>query len=170
MSGRQSGVSGETRRSGEAGGSQSLHNTDAVSSGREGRLAKPLRGKGGRKLDARGLGWRKRIPAVPTRLSKGETPPVGRPPGYGGRKRRSGRIAWCRRWATASKEANGSAWWIRSSARRPWKSRGASRGEQRGCGGGWPERGEVRKPIGTVSARTPGYTSPPKERLSTGKG
>src|SRR3982074_3833128 len=50
-------------------------------------------------------GWRKRIPTVPQRLHQGETPAVGRPTDCGGRKHRSGRIAWYRRWVTASKGA-----------------------------------------------------------------
>ena len=62
MLGRRSGLSGETCRSGEAGRSQSLHITAAASSGGEGRVAKPFRGKGGRKLDARGLEMEQRSP------------------------------------------------------------------------------------------------------------
>ena len=42
-------------------------------------------------------------PGSAIRLSKGETPPVGNAANCGGRKLRSGRIAWCRRWVTASK-------------------------------------------------------------------
>lgn len=68
---------------------------------REGREAKPSRGKGGRKVDARGRGWSKKVLAVPRRLSKGQMPPSGNPANCGGRKLRSGRIAWCRRWLTA---------------------------------------------------------------------
>jgi hypothetical protein len=39
---------------GEGGRSQSLHSTDAAGQRREGRIGKPRRGKGGRKLDAEG--------------------------------------------------------------------------------------------------------------------
>ena len=47
----------EAERPGGPGGaarSQSLHITEAASSGGEGRAAKPFRGKGGRKLDVKG--------------------------------------------------------------------------------------------------------------------
>jgi hypothetical protein len=48
-------------------------------------------------LDARGLAWSKRVPRV-RMLNKGQTPPADNAAIYGGRKLRSGRTAWCRRW------------------------------------------------------------------------
>jgi hypothetical protein len=73
---------------------------------REGRLAKPTRGKGGRELDARSSARCNRcntLPILPSGLKRKRTPRRGNSRGS---KRRSGLTAWCRRWVTASKAAS----------------------------------------------------------------
>src|SRR5882762_4636007 len=73
---------------------------------RKGREVKPLRGKGGRKVETRGLEWSKSSRECPQGLHKRQKPAglTG-----SGREHRSGRSAWCRRWSTASKGASGTA-------------------------------------------------------------
>src|SRR6266446_10949812 len=71
-------------------------------------------GEGGRELEVRCPKRGKRVPAVPMRLRKGQKPAAG---SGGGRKPRSGRSAWCRRWSTASKHGLGpAAGWTRGEA------------------------------------------------------
>ena len=57
----------------------------------------------------------RRINAAKAKQGRGA---AGRPATYGGRKLRSGRIVWCRRWATASKKANGPCFGPLPSSRR----------------------------------------------------
>src|SRR5271165_1501690 len=108
MPGRQGGVSGETCRPGVWAVGVRAFILPRCGCGRgEGREAKPPRGKGGRKVEARGREWSKKPSReCPQGLHKGQKHAVV---SGGGRKLRSGRSAWCRRWSTASKEASGLA-------------------------------------------------------------
>src|SRR4051794_30665628 len=93
--------------------SQSLHSTAAATSGeRAGQQNRPREGRqeaGNGTYGTRQWEFREcRQGYTRTRLHKEQTPLAASAAGCGGRKPRSGRTGWCRRWATASEEANGS--------------------------------------------------------------
>src|SRR5216684_737103 len=100
MPGRQCRVSGETCRACESPAGGRARIVPQGDEPRKARTAKPRRGKVGRKVDARCPERSKRERRqCPRGLRKAQKPATGR-----GWKLQSGRIAWCRRWRTASKE------------------------------------------------------------------
>src|SRR5438105_14069968 len=131
MPGRQSGVSGETCRLVRSTGVTAFILPRYGRGRGEGRVAKPPRGKEGRKLEVRCLEWRNKPPReCPHGLSKGQKPAAAKR--GGGRKHRSGPSAWCRRWAAASKEASGTAGWTRAPDRGPWRRPGRNAAQTQG--------------------------------------
>src|SRR5947199_9826667 len=98
MPGRQSGVSGETCRLVRSTGVTAFILPRYGRGRGEGRVAKPPRGKAGRKLEVRGPAWRNKPPReCPNGLSKGQKPTAAKR--GGGRKQRSRPGAGGRRWA-----------------------------------------------------------------------